>query len=628
MNRLLTRWGLDEKRLVFALRTAMASSVALFVAYLIGLEHPSWAAMSVWAASQPGRGMLLEKSLYRMAGSVVGVLFGLVLVWGCGDNGYALLLGLSLWLGLCTGAGNIIHGLTSYLTLLSGYSASLVVLLSAASNQTIVALGADRLLTVLVGVVTALITGLLFTPRDEHDALVWRLRQLTISVIEAVYHRSLGKTAKQPFEQLLLEAAQLEEALEPFAAGSLRSRHAVRTIRAMLFAHVSILKQLALANTPATNLAFSEHLGRAIQAHENPSPIPSVLQHLKNAADTCNEPLLQQGLYELVQAFTQRQAFHQNDRETLRCGGGRLLLHRDWTSAGQAMLRTSTLTLLAGAAWAVTSSPIAAYVLLGTTVMVTLFSTFDNPAMVMKPIITWQMVAVAANALCQLLLWPLVDQHWQMYALMLPFTTLVAFPMAHRRLMAGSLDYVMILLLLSQPHKAVNADPLQVLSMGLAVVAGPVLALLAFKLIYPTSLQRRQQLLKRAMWQSLSALSSDMVSYRYWQARAKHRVLKLVGTSRKTRLDWAEYARASIDVMLLGECIESWQSGVKDLPEPCQRRHRVWLRRMHKALQESPQATVALLQRYAAQEQQRLPYHSAQALQVANAVNANQRLWQ
>jgi hypothetical protein len=64
------RWGFDPVRLRQHLRTAFAACLALLAAWQLGLEHPQWAAMATWAASQPLRGQLLEKSFFRVAGTV------------------------------------------------------------------------------------------------------------------------------------------------------------------------------------------------------------------------------------------------------------------------------------------------------------------------------------------------------------------------------------------------------------------------------------------------------------------------------------------------------------------------------------------------------------------------------
>src|SRR5690606_15824038 len=95
----LARRGFDVARMEFGLRTALASCLALVVAWLMGLEHPQWAAMTVWAVSQPVRGMLVEKSLFRALGTLAGTLFGVVLVVTAGNNLPLLVFSLSLWIG-------------------------------------------------------------------------------------------------------------------------------------------------------------------------------------------------------------------------------------------------------------------------------------------------------------------------------------------------------------------------------------------------------------------------------------------------------------------------------------------------------------------------------------------------
>lgn len=58
---LMQRFGFDSDRLRFAMITACASILALFIAKYFGLTHPQWAAMTVWASAQPWRENLLEK---------------------------------------------------------------------------------------------------------------------------------------------------------------------------------------------------------------------------------------------------------------------------------------------------------------------------------------------------------------------------------------------------------------------------------------------------------------------------------------------------------------------------------------------------------------------------------------
>ncbi|MFT4266703.1 MAG: FUSC family protein, partial [Xenophilus sp.] len=154
--RLARRGGFEPARLAFTLRTALGAGLALLLAGALGLGHPPWAAMTVWIAAQPVRGHLLEKSLFRLLGTVLGVAYGVALVALGGGAPAVVVPGLALWVALCTGAGQLLRGFAGYGTLLAGYSAAMVALLEADRPGHIAALGLDRLLTILVGVGVAL----------------------------------------------------------------------------------------------------------------------------------------------------------------------------------------------------------------------------------------------------------------------------------------------------------------------------------------------------------------------------------------------------------------------------------------------------------------------------------------
>lgn len=156
-----------------------------------------------------------------------------------------------------------------------------------------------------------------------------------------------------------------------------------------------------------------------------------------------------------------------------------------------------------------------------------------------------------------------------------------------------------------------------------------MLALLAFKLIFPTNLVRRQQLLMEAMWHALPSLIQHGTPFNFWQARMKHRVLKLIAMTRKNGLNWAEHSETGLTLVLLGQCLHHWQQiASHSTSEYHQQRHQVWLKRLQHALNQSPQATIELLHRYARQEQQRTPQPSLMAERAALRLSEYLPRWQ
>ncbi|MET0527184.1 MAG: FUSC family protein, partial [Microvirga sp.] len=93
-----------------------------------------------------------------LAASLVGTVAGVMLVVIADGQPVILVLGLALWIGLCTWSGNVLRGFVAYGTILAGYTAAMVALLDTAHPDHVLALGADRLLTVMTGVAEAIIT--------------------------------------------------------------------------------------------------------------------------------------------------------------------------------------------------------------------------------------------------------------------------------------------------------------------------------------------------------------------------------------------------------------------------------------------------------------------------------------
>ena len=563
----LARRGFDVPRLTFGLRTALASCLALLFAWLLGLDHPQWSAMTVWAASQPVRGMLIEKSFFRALGTAVGTAFGALLVVAAGDHHLLLVIGLVLWIGLCAGAGNVLHGLVSYGTLLAGYSASLVALLSSPDPANILPLAIDRLATVLLGVLLALIVGLLFTSGQAEDDLADRVRRLSAQVLHHLAAQ-LGHVAaadRQEASALLSEVAAIENAMETHAAGSLRSRHSARSLRAVLSAQVAAILWLKGSATGRQDRALARHLdGAALMLDASASldmalaPLRKALAHCAPASGPGDAAGLQRVIARIVDALEQRNRYRATGATDAVALRRHIILHRDWADAWRAMARATGMLLLVGLVWVATGWEQGAYVLLGTSVMVTLFSTFENPAWIMFRVFVWQAVGAAAALACRWLVWPHATSELALIVMLVPFILVSIFPFAHRRTMTGSVDYVMVLLLLSQPALPLGGSVATSLATAVAVVAGPLLAFIAFKLVFPTDAGRRRQTLMAMMIGELEEMAADPqapLKRRVWEARLHHRVMRLVHWTDTIGEPTRAASEASLAVLGLGGAV-------------------------------------------------------------------------
>ncbi|MFG1431776.1 FUSC family protein [Xanthobacter sp. V2C-8] len=537
----LARLGFDGPRLAFTLRTAVASALALALAAALGIDNPQWAAMTVWVVAQPTRGQLLEKGLFRIAGTLAGALVGVALILGCADRPVLLVAGLAAWIGLCAGAGNLIGGFTGYGTILAGYSAAMVALVDFSHPAHIYGLALDRVLTICVGVGVSFAVGWLFTPARAEADLPGRVRRLTARVLRHLAGAldSVDAPRLLAEEQAIVsEMAAIDDALEPHGAGSARRRRAVRRTRtlmaALLGAVVFARGRLGAAPTASQKAGGITALRNAADALDAATPDTVRLAHLPRRlaedADDAGLPPLVESLARAYRDLDGPDAPEDADRP-------QFLLHRDITGARAATLRAAGAVLVVGAVWLATGWAYGPFMLMGAAIMTSLFSTFDNPALTMRFVLGGSVAGALAALAARWLVLPHAGDLVQVIALTVPFILLGAGVMAHRRTMLAGMDYNMSLLLLLQPAFPLHGTPAGMAQMVLAMLLGPLIAMVAFRVAFPMDARRRRAMLIGMMVGELKAMARAPLGpaeVARWRARLYHRLLRLVRWSEKS----------------------------------------------------------------------------------------------
>lgn len=607
---ILSTRGFDPVRLRFGFRIAGAACLALTLSWLMGLEHPQWSAMTVWVASQPTPGPLVEKGFFRAAGSVIGAATGVLFVIVCGGHPTLLLLALAAWVGICVGIGNVLRGFVSYGALMAGGTAPMVAMLNTAHPGEIVALGVDRGLTVLVGVFAAVVIGLLFGPRKK-DELSSRSGMLAVRLLRAMAQRTATAAAAPSGEEedFLREMAAIEGALDPHGMGSLRSRRSAKTLRAVLHAQMAALLWLKSNDTPGNGAAVAGSLLQAADAIDRSAPAADILVHLEQARQFARTD---ERLHGVIAGLADALRDRLNFRETpARPSSSRthVVLHRDWIGAGQAMVRATAAMLFAGSIWLLTGWQGGPYLLLGTAVMISLFSTFDSPASIMRHVLIGQALGAATALVCRWLIWPSATADWQLVVLMFPFILIGILPYASRRFAPGGVDYNMVMLLLLQPDLPLEGTFGYSVTLASAVVAAPAAALLAFRLVFPIDPRKRLRLLTSIMVRELQAMAADRAALARaatWRARLTHRLLTMTRWLLKIGEAPDIAIRSGLVVMQVGESILDLHKLADDsgMRSATRQRIKLTLDRMTQISRE-PERVGKALERLAAHLQQK-----------------------
>ncbi|MGJ5099487.1 FUSC family protein [Bradyrhizobium sp. HKCCYLRH2057] len=592
MTSIMPRLGFDGPKLAFGFRTAIAACLALAAAWLAGLEHPQWSAMTVWAASQPLRGHLLEKSAARFGGTVIGALFGMILMRVSQGDPIVLVIGISLWIGVCAFAGNLVRGYASYAAMLSGYSAAMVALLDSAHPEHVLALGADRVLTVSVGILAALLIGLLFAAPGDDISLLEKARLLSGRLAADLIARRRGAPVSEDRQQSILsDIATLEGTLDLHGAGSRRRRRLVRQMRALLSAQVSA----ALWLRSDESRAIEATVGAAATTMEtSPAADPAeALQRLYDvAAATDPNSALTAVLGELNAATR-----HLDDLDGSPAADP--LLHREWLLARRAMVRAFAAMSATGVIWLVTGWEMGGFMMLGTAIMLSIFSTFENPVATLRHVLVGQVIGAMLGLVCRWLVWPFAAGSFGLVVAMVPFILLGAQLYAHRRTERMAFDINMVLLLMLQPVWPQTMSLAHSLMASLAVVVGPVAALIAFRLIYPVDSRRRYEAVRYSMIDDLehlaaSALRSDR--RKTWRALLHHRILLATYWGERASYSPARLAEDALALLYVGQAIEQLGAlGARMASPRAQRRIAATLERLHRVGADPARAARALL---------------------------------
>ena len=221
---------------LFSLKCFAAAMLALFVALSIGLERPYWAFLTSYIVAQPLAGAVISKAVFRVIGTITGAIFAVAVVPPLVNSPELLSLAMALWLALCVFVSLLDRTPRSYMFVLAGYSACLIVFPDVDTPQAIFTVAALRVQEITIGIVCgSLIHGVVF-PGSITTLLFARVE----AMLRDAERWSHDAIALDPVEGLAAERRRLAQDITelhqmsvhlPFDISRLAPR--VRTVRAM-----------------------------------------------------------------------------------------------------------------------------------------------------------------------------------------------------------------------------------------------------------------------------------------------------------------------------------------------------------------------------------------------------------
>ncbi|QGZ65287.1 FUSC family protein [Paraburkholderia acidisoli] len=333
----------DREAWVFSAKTYAAALLALYLALAAGLDRPGWAVTTVYVVSQPFAGATASKSLYRVAGTLLGAAAAVVMVPALVQTRELLCVALALWVAGCLYLSLQDRSPRSYVFMLAGYSVAFIAFPGVDRPDDIFYTAVARVEEITLAVIcSALVHGLMF-PRSVVDAVRLRvdawlhnskrwaaavLRQAASPTTDAASAASL--LAKHPVDlELLLANLAYDSSAWRSEAATLRALQ--WDLERLLPILAAIDDRLAYLRTrqvelPATLAGFIEELNGWLRKPEGGAPparLHEILLRVRHdqldqaTADT-GYRLLWLGLIERFRELLEALRACESNRERLR----------------------------------------------------------------------------------------------------------------------------------------------------------------------------------------------------------------------------------------------------------------------------------------------------------------------
>lgn len=562
---------LTTPRATYVMRSILAACLALVVAYLLELHAPYAAASSVLLVINPVQGGVIGKGVWRVLGTLVGMLAAFVLMSAFGQMPWLFLFGFGVWLGVCVVGMTLLRHFRAYGATLAGYTVGLAAYGAMQHPERTFDQVMGRGASVLIGVVCLALVSAVFSSRSVHSRLAILLDRLAAATagVLATHHQAIQGGAEpgaKPLDagrrSLITEVYGVDDLLALGKAESADLAHRAGTVRHTMVSLFSALvggapplreHSAGLAALSALQPDWEEAWREVAQAlaqesgptGHGPTSTTRAIERLNalrarlvailsaTSLDDASEQaalmiagdrLIEQ-LDDYLQAIEGIKRFHQATPTPARVS---VPFHRDTVAACQNGVRALLTVLMGGAFWIATGWTEGNMMLAGLAAACALLSTAPNPALGAVEFIKGTVAAVAMAFLCTFIVLP----HVSGLPLLLVTLSLFWLPGVYattmpRYALAG-VAYLVAFTTLAAADNPMRYDFALFLNGAVAWILATCFTLLGFKIVLPRNGARDvTRLRQRIRDAALATLRNEPPDAPAWQWRQQHRIAQL-----------------------------------------------------------------------------------------------------
>ena len=260
--------------LLFGLRLSAAVSLALFAAFFLELDNPSWAGTSASIVCQPILGASLRKGVFRLIGTVVGAIVSVLLTAAFPQDRIGFFVGMTAWCGACSFVSTLLRNFAAYAAMLAGYTTVIVASSSIAAPDQVFTIALSRATEICLGIVSGMLVMALTDTGRSADDLAGRILGLVDKIAAGVLSQLARPGAPDALfrirrRTLIRQVAELDQILDRTVAESPEASVGRSTLRAGiqgLFLALSAWRSLGLSLSELPS-ADGEEQARHLRQH-------------------------------------------------------------------------------------------------------------------------------------------------------------------------------------------------------------------------------------------------------------------------------------------------------------------------------------------------------------------------
>lgn len=192
---------------IFALRTTIASFIALTIAMWLQMDSPKWAPMTVWVcARNTSRGETISKANWRGVGTIFGAIAAVFFIAVFPQQPWLFNIAVCIFVAVCVWFGTCMQSFKAYAMVLAGYTCAIIAFGSVGNPDGTFMLAMSRTTYILLGVFADSIVGRFFDFNIDSHAR----KQLNDSLLFAIKGtlRSISNMFKRD-EKAIVESQEL-----------------------------------------------------------------------------------------------------------------------------------------------------------------------------------------------------------------------------------------------------------------------------------------------------------------------------------------------------------------------------------------------------------------------------------